>query len=262
MKANITWSCCCHLQKLAAQAPSTRMGLRSFRSSLLIPMETSSSSSSSDDSCDSFGSDGGFANTVNMDSDYSFWNGGLCICSICDKGLCLCVFRGAARDGQGGWRRSQRCLRLHLRRTHAACLKRMWSTVRWNPWWALKKHSVLVLYHKLWKPLLTTSCIWFQKVNCEPTRPGRRSNVLKVAMTFPTKKTGKKRPASEPLPQSKVDASDSEGEEENFMVKRALNIKENKEMVLFLLRCIGTVPEFWPQQPSLLLFRSNLLFLL
>lgn len=49
-------------QKLLVQAPSTRMGLRSFRNSSLIPMETSSSS---DDSCDSFGSDGGFANTVN-----------------------------------------------------------------------------------------------------------------------------------------------------------------------------------------------------
>lgn len=33
-------------------------------------METSSSSSS-DDSCDSFGSDGGFANTVNIKSYYS-----------------------------------------------------------------------------------------------------------------------------------------------------------------------------------------------
>lgn len=176
------------------------------------------------------------------------------------------VFRGAARDGQGGWQRSQRCLRLHQRRTHAACLKRTWSTVRWNPWWVLEKHSgnimhsVLVLYHKLWKPLLTTHCMRFQKVNCEPARNGRRSNVLKVAMTFPTKKTGKKRPASEPLPQSKVE-SDPE-EEENFIVKRALNIKENKEMVLFLLHCIGTVPEFWPQQPSLSLFRSNLLFIL
>lgn len=49
-------------------------------------------------------------------------------------------------------------------------------------------------------------------------------------MTFPTKKTSK-RPASEPLPQNKVQDSDSE-EEENFIVKRALNIKENKEMVL------------------------------
>lgn len=43
---------------------------------------------------------------------------------------------------------------------------------------------------------------------------------------------GKKRPASEPLAHTKVEDSDAD-EEENFMDKRALNIKENKEMVLF-----------------------------
>ena len=53
-------------------------------------------------------------------------------------------------------------------------------------------------------------------------------------MTFPTKKTDRKRPASEPLTQPKVPNSD---EEENFMHKRALNIKENKEMVLFRYLC-------------------------
>lgn len=68
-------------------------------------------------------------------------------------------------------------------------------------------------------------------MDSEIPRRGRRSNVLKVAMTFPAKKTGKKRPASEPLPQSKAQDSDSEEEEEDFMNKRALNIKENKEMV-------------------------------
>lgn len=71
----------------------------------------------------------------------------------------------------------------------------------------------------------------FQKVKCGSVRRGRRATGLKVAMTFPTKKTSK-RPASEPLPQNKVQDSDSEGEE-NFIVKRALNIKENKAMVLF-----------------------------
>lgn len=77
-----------------------------------------------------------------------------------------------------------------------------------------------------------TICLFlFQKVNCGPVRRGRRTTGLKVAMTFPAKKTGK-RPASEPLPQNKVQDSESE-EEENFIVKRALNIKENKEMVLF-----------------------------
>lgn len=77
---------------------------------------------------------------------------------------------------------------------------------------------------------MTVCPFLFQKVNCGPVRRGRRTTGLKVAMTFPTKKTGK-RPASEPLAQNKVQDSDSE-EEENFIVKRALNIKENKEMVL------------------------------
>lgn len=82
------------------------------------------------------------------------------------------------------------------------------------------------------KVFLTINCVFFQQVDSEPPRRGRRSNVLKVAMTFPTKKTGKKRPASEPLPQSKAQDSDSDSEE-NIIDKRALNIKENKAMVQF-----------------------------
>lgn len=74
-----------------------------------------------------------------------------------------------------------------------------------------------------------------QKVGCQPARSSRRSNVLKVAMTFPTKRAAaKKRPASEPLAQLKPECDsgeEEEVEEENFIVKRALNIKENKEMV-------------------------------
>lgn len=71
-----------------------------------------------------------------------------------------------------------------------------------------------------------------QKVDpdSEPARRGRRSNPLKVAFAFPTRKAGAKRPASEPLPQPQV--LDSDEEEENFMTKRALNVKENKEMVI------------------------------
>uniref|UniRef100_A0A3Q3DBZ4 Cell division cycle associated 7a n=1 Tax=Hippocampus comes TaxID=109280 RepID=A0A3Q3DBZ4_HIPCM len=66
--------------------------------------------------------------------------------------------------------------------------------------------------------------------NSEAARRGRRSNLLKVAFAFPTRKAGAKRPASEPLPRPQV--LDSDEEEENFMTKRALNIKENKEMVI------------------------------
>lgn len=74
-------------------------------------------------------------------------------------------------------------------------------------------------------------CASLQKVHADPPKRGRRSSALKVAMAFPSKKVGKKRPVSEPLPQIKVQDPDSEAEEENFMHKRALNIKENKEMV-------------------------------
>ncbi|XP_038162587.1 cell division cycle-associated protein 7a [Cyprinodon tularosa] len=83
------------------------------------------------------------------------------------------------------------------------------------------------------------------KVDCEAPKHGRRSNVLKVAMTFPTKKMDRKRPASEPLPQPKVQDSEDE-EEENFMTKRALNIKENKEMLAKLLAELNKVPGLLP----------------
>ncbi|XP_068591268.1 cell division cycle-associated protein 7a [Cebidichthys violaceus] len=83
------------------------------------------------------------------------------------------------------------------------------------------------------------------KVDSEPLRRGRRSTILKVAMTFPTKKTGKKRPASEPLAQNTVQDSDSEGEE-NFITKRALNIKENKEMLAKLMSELNKVPGLFP----------------
>ncbi|XP_026231428.1 cell division cycle-associated protein 7a [Anabas testudineus] len=88
------------------------------------------------------------------------------------------------------------------------------------------------------------------KVDSEPPRRGRRSNVLKVALTFPSKRTGKKRPASEPLPQPKVVDSDSE-EEENFMSKRALNIKENKEMLAKLMAELNKVPGLFPSRMAM-----------
>ncbi|XP_044072712.1 cell division cycle-associated protein 7a isoform X1 [Siniperca chuatsi] len=87
------------------------------------------------------------------------------------------------------------------------------------------------------------------KVDSEPLRRGRRSNVLKVAMTFPTKKTGRKRPASEPL--HKTEVQDSDEEEENVMDKRALNIKENKEMLAKLMAELNKVPGLFPRRMSM-----------
>nr|XP_046260807.1 cell division cycle-associated protein 7a [Scatophagus argus] len=176
--------------KLASQTPSIRMGLRSFRSSPLIPMETSSSSS--DDSCDSFGSDGGFANT-----------------------------------------------RSNLRKT-----RRM--TAKPKVFEATSEEDTCSGFEEN----VINSQMKAMKVVSEPPRRGRRSSVLKVAMTFPTKKAGGKRPASEPLAQSQVQDSEEE-EEENFMVKRALNIKENKEMLAKLMAELNKVPGLFPKRMAM-----------
>ena len=65
-----------------------------------------------------------------------------------------------------------------------------------------------------------------QKVRSEPRRAARKATPLKVAMVFPARKTAPKRAAPEPP---------TGGEGENFLDKRAINIKENKEMVRGLL---------------------------
>lgn len=173
-------------KKLAAQPPSTRMSLRSFRSVPLVPMETSSSSCS-DDSCDSFGSDGGFANT----------------------------------------RRSLKQTRRAVEKPKA-----LEATSEEDTCSGFEENTI-------------SRQIKAMKVGGEAPKPGRRSAVLRVAMAFPTKKTERKRPASEPLPQPKAQDSDSE-EEENFMTKRALNIKENKEMLAKLLAELNKVPGLLP----------------
>lgn len=80
----------------------------------------------------------------------------------------------------------------------------------------------------------------------EPPRRGRRSTGLKVAMAFPTRKTAKKRPASEPVQQAK--AADSDTEEDNFMMKRALNIKENKAMLAKLMAELNKVNGLFPRR--------------
>uniref|UniRef100_A0A1A8MFK0 Cell division cycle associated 7a n=1 Tax=Nothobranchius pienaari TaxID=704102 RepID=A0A1A8MFK0_9TELE len=161
-------------KKQAAQPPSSRICLRSFCSVVLVPIATTSSS---DDSCDSFGSDGGFANTKQMRR-------------MTDKPK---VFEDDSCSGSDD------------------------SEI--------------------------SSQIKAMKVETKQPRR-RRPNALKVAMSFPTKTTNRKRPASEPLPQPKIQDSDSE--EENFMSKRALNIKENKAMLAKLMAELNKVPGLLP----------------
>ncbi|XP_047457707.1 cell division cycle-associated protein 7a [Mugil cephalus] len=172
------------MPKKTPPPPSTRMGLRSFRSVPLVPMETSSSSS--DDSCDSFGSDGGFANT-----------------------------------------------RSNLRQTRRTLEKpkNFGASSEEDTCGGFEENVI--------------SCrIKAMKVDAESPRRGRRPNLLKIAMPFPNKKVGRKRPASEPLPQPEGHNSDEE--EEDFMSKRALNIKENKEMLAKLMAELNKVPGLFP----------------
>lgn len=97
-----------------------------------------------------------------------------------------------------------------------------------------------------------------------PERRLRRSNTLKVALRFPVKKAAQKRPASEPeapakakpQPKSKPsppvkDGTDSDAEDaENFLSKRAINIKENKAMLAKLMAEINKVPGLFPKRMS------------
>ncbi|KAM4608523.1 cell division cycle-associated protein 7a isoform 2-T2 [Polymixia lowei] len=168
--------------KLTAQPPSTRMSLRSFRNVPLVPMETSSSS---DDSCDSFGSDGGFANTRSRFRQAK---------RMVEKPK---VFDSSEEDTCSGFE----------------------NTIN--------------------------SQMSAMKVDSEPRKRGRKPQTLKVAMVFPTRKAGQKRPAAEPLPQAQESKSDLEG---NFMDKRALNIKENKAMLAKLMAELNKVPGLLPKR--------------
>lgn len=65
-----------------------------------------------------------------------------------------------------------------------------------------------------------------------PRKRGRRSQTLKVAMKFPTRRASQKKTiAAEPPKQPKVAPKQTTDEGDNFMDKRALNIRENKAMV-------------------------------
>ncbi|KAL4656650.1 cell division cycle-associated protein 7 isoform X1 [Arapaima gigas] len=94
------------------------------------------------------------------------------------------------------------------------------------------------------------------KVNSDGESPGpqrrsRRSQTLKVALKFPAKKSTEKKPLeAEPVSQPKEPDSDSD-EDENFMDKRELNIKENKAMLAKLMAELEKVPGLFPERSPL-----------
>eukprot|EP00063_Salmo_salar_P044669 XP_014019504.1 PREDICTED: cell division cycle-associated protein 7-like isoform X1 [Salmo salar] len=177
----------------APQPPSTRMGLRSFRNVPLVPMETSSSSS--DDSCDSFGSDGGFANTKSS-------------------------FREAKKVAE-----------------------------RAKVFEASSEEESLSGFEKAFSSEMRVDSESEESVT--PRKRGRRSQTLKVAMKFPTRRASQKKTiAAEPPKQPKVAPKQTTDEGDNFMDKRALNIRENKAMLAKLMAELNKIPGF-PRRTSL-----------
>ncbi|XP_029480126.1 cell division cycle-associated protein 7-like [Oncorhynchus nerka] len=84
-----------------------------------------------------------------------------------------------------------------------------------------------------------------------PRKRGRRSQTLKVAMTFPTRRASQKKSiAAEPPKQPKIAPKQTTGEGDNFMDKRALNIRENKAMLAKLMAELDKIPGF-PRRTAL-----------
>ncbi|XP_056611318.1 cell division cycle-associated protein 7a [Triplophysa dalaica] len=81
---------------------------------------------------------------------------------------------------------------------------------------------------------------------CSPPRKTRRSFTLKVAMKFPPKRASPTKPAA---PEPKPETRDPEGG--SFLLKRALNIKENKAMLAKLMAELDKVPGLFPKRSSL-----------
>ncbi|XP_076858918.1 cell division cycle-associated protein 7a [Brachyhypopomus gauderio] len=84
----------------------------------------------------------------------------------------------------------------------------------------------------------------------EQQKRPRRSFTLRVAMKFPTKKANQKKPARPPSA-SKPKDHGSDSEEDDFIAKRALNIKENKAMLAKLMAELNKVPGIIPRRMSL-----------
>lgn len=85
---------------------------------------------------------------------------------------------------------------------------------------------------------------------CSPPRKTRRSFTLKVAMKFPPKRASPTKPAS-PKPKTETKDPELDSEGDNFLRKRALNIKENKAMLAKLMAELDKVPGLIPKRSSL-----------
>ncbi|XP_019910226.2 cell division cycle-associated protein 7a isoform X2 [Esox lucius] len=81
-----------------------------------------------------------------------------------------------------------------------------------------------------------------------PQKRHRRSQTLKVAMKFPTRRASQKTTAEEPPKQTKVSTKETKKEADsdadNFLDKRALNIRENKAMLAKLMAELNKIPGF------------------
>ncbi|XP_043104469.1 cell division cycle-associated protein 7a [Puntigrus tetrazona] len=83
---------------------------------------------------------------------------------------------------------------------------------------------------------------------CSPPRKMRKSFTLRVAMKFPNRQASLTKPES---PESKPKDPEPDSEENNFMLKRALNIKENKAMLAKLMAELEKVPGPIPRRSAL-----------
>ncbi|XP_016319666.1 cell division cycle-associated protein 7-like isoform X2 [Sinocyclocheilus anshuiensis] len=179
-----------------ASPPSTRMNLRSYRSTAVVPMETSSSSS--DDSCDSFGSD--------------------------------------------GFGTSKRPLRQTRR---SALIEKVFNVLP-----VTEEEDACSGYEKDLNDDMTEMKMDSDSETCLPPRKTRKSFTLRVAMKFSNKRASPSKPVSpESKPNPKPKDPNSEGE--NFMLKRALNIKENKAMLAKLMAELDKVPGLIPRKAAL-----------
>ncbi|XP_062862449.1 cell division cycle-associated protein 7a [Trichomycterus rosablanca] len=186
------------IKRQQATPTSTRMNLRSYRNSALVPME----SSSSEDSCDSFASDG------------------------------FAPMKRPLRQTRSSPRISS--LKEKVTGTPPVSEEEACSDFEENEFSndmnSMKMDS--------------------DSEMSQPQKRARRSFTLQVAMKFPTKKANRKESANhEPVSEPKERQPDSD--EEDFIAKRALNIKENKAVLAKLMSELNKMPGMFPKEASL-----------